>query len=779
MFKNMKLSAKIGVGFGLLILISILLGVIAVWNMTKISTESTKLAQEYVPEVDVAMALRGSANELMYEMRGYALSEEEVYHERAQKPIDTLAKKLQEAKDLASRAKNLVKLQDQIDVAEASYEQYKTLIAETLQATSALNKERQKLDINAAAFMEACATFLEGQNAAFQVDLNDRQKKIELVFDIVQMGTDARVANFKGQASSDNALIQQAINTIKGVETPLNALRKITTSQADIERINLTQQAAQNYAEAMQAYLKDTTGANKAANQKAMDEAAAIYVSTCHEYLEDQQEKLTIDMTERQTKINLANDIIDLGNNTRVSVFKSQATRDPALIRQAFENFNKMSKNYAKLREITRKAEDLALIDKTETSGENYSAAMRAFLDNWLHLQEIGKEREEVGNTFKAACDTTATAGMEQTDEIANAAATSLSRASWVMIVGLLVAIAVGIVLAITITLSIVKPISAIINALTSASEQVTAASTQVSQASQQSAEGASEQASSLEETSASLEEMTSMTVQNSDHAQKANSGSQNAGQQVDSAVNAMQRMLSTIGDIKKSSDETAKIIKTIDEIAFQTNLLALNAAVEAARAGEAGKGFAVVAEEVRNLAQRSAEAARNTSDLIEDSQKKAESGVNVAEEVAKNLDVAAKQTKDVSSLIEEIAAASREQSQGIEQINTAVAEMDKVVQQNAASAEESASASEEMAAQAEEVNNIVNTLRGIIEGAKSQAAAMANRLMPQRRAAAQATRRPAALPPKKAELKKPAQKGRAVKPEEVIPLDDDDFSDF
>ena len=181
-----------------------------------------------------------------------------------------------------------------------------------------------------------------------------------------------------------------------------------------------------------------------------------------------------------------------------------------------------------------------------------------------------------------------------------------------------------------------------------------------------------------------------------------------------------MKRMAVAIDQIKSSSDQTAKILKTIDEIAFQTNLLALNAAVEAARAGDAGKGFAVVAEEVRNLAMRSAEAAKNTATLIEESQKNADNGVTVSAEVAEILSQIVIGSQKVTQLSAEVSAGSNEQAQGIEQVNVAVAQMDKVTQSNAANAEESASASEELSAQARELNDMVNTLVQIVGGSGS-----------------------------------------------------------
>ncbi len=287
-------------------------------------------------------------------------------------------------------------------------------------------------------------------------------------------------------------------------------------------------------------------------------------------------------------------------------------------------------------------------------------------------------------------------------------------------------AIIIGIIAAFFIIISITRPINRIINDLTDGAGQVGSASEQVASASQSLAEGASEQASSLEETSSSLEEMSSMTKQNADNARQANGLASDASSAADKGMNAMTGMSSAMQEIKKSSDETAKIIKVIDEIAFQTNLLALNAAVEAARAGEAGKGFAVVAEEVRNLAQRSAVAAKDTSSLIEGSQKNAEAGVKSTEELVEILKNITGGIKKVTDLLGEVTAASDEQAQGVEQLNTAVGQMDQVTQQNASNAEESSSASEELASQAQEMQRVVADLNSIVHGA--QANSMENR---------------------------------------------------
>ncbi len=258
--------------------------------------------------------------------------------------------------------------------------------------------------------------------------------------------------------------------------------------------------------------------------------------------------------------------------------------------------------------------------------------------------------------------------------------------------------------------------------------EQVASAANEISTGSQGLAQGASEQASTLEEISSNLQEISSMTKQNTANSKEARSLSDGARNSTEGGMRSMKSLSEAVMRIKTSSDSTAKIVKTIEEIALQTNLLALNAAVEAARAGDAGKGFAVVAEEVRNLAMRSAEAAKSTAQLIDEAVRNTEEGVSLNSEVSRNFDEITAQIDKVSVVVAEIAAASEQQNQGVEQINVAVEQMNGVTQQTAANSEESASAAEELSGQSQEMLSLVGGFTTTGSGASTRRSVSAGR---------------------------------------------------
>ncbi len=275
-------------------------------------------------------------------------------------------------------------------------------------------------------------------------------------------------------------------------------------------------------------------------------------------------------------------------------------------------------------------------------------------------------------------------------------------------------ALAAGILICWLITRAITKPLSVINGGLTDGAGKVASVAGQVSINSQQLAEGSSKQAAAIEQTSSSIEEMASMIGLNAQNADQANELIRKTADIAGRANENMGQLTVSMDSISRSSEQSQKIIKTIDEIAFQTNLLALNAAVEAARAGEVGAGFAIVAEEVRNLAMRAAEAVKDTAGIIQDTVNKIGAGAELVGKTNEAFSMVVDNVRKAGDFVSEIAEASGEQSQGIDQINKAINEMDRVMQSNAANAEETASASQEMSSLAEALNEFVCELGGL-----------------------------------------------------------------
>ncbi|MBB6142636.1 methyl-accepting chemotaxis protein/methyl-accepting chemotaxis protein-1 (serine sensor receptor) [Silvibacterium bohemicum] len=303
-----------------------------------------------------------------------------------------------------------------------------------------------------------------------------------------------------------------------------------------------------------------------------------------------------------------------------------------------------------------------------------------------------------------------------QVTEIAAGNESLIHSSIWVVVVMILLSAAAGAVV-IYIVRQIDCALTQVVAELTEGSQQTASAAAQVSSSSQLLAQGSSEQAASLEETSASAEEINSMARKNTENAANMAQMVGKSKKEFQDTDRQLSDMMVAMDDINNSSSKIAKIIKIIDEIAFQTNILALNAAVEAARAGEAGMGFAVVADEVRSLAQRSAQAAKDTASLIEDSVAKSVAGKAVLGGVVTSVQQISNEFTDLATLVDDVSYGSREQSVGIDQIRTALGQMEQVIQTTAANAEESAAAAEELNGQSEAMKEITGRLNGMVGG--------------------------------------------------------------
>ena len=406
----MKLGMKIGAGFSLLIIIAMALGAMASYNMYTAAKESTKMAHEYVPEVDVALELRGATNRIMYEMRGFGLSEDKKFYEDAQKEFRAMDAILEKARKLADEARHLKKLKGQLDQIESVHHKYEKASVETLGITEKLSENRVALDENAAKYADNAAQFLAGQNEKFKTDLSERQKKVQLVTSIVGLVSQARVTNFKAQATGDAALMQKALDLLGGIAKFTGELRPITKGKEFTEIIDQLEDAGQAYAKSMESYL--AVGNEMAQDQKEMDRAAGAYMEETSTLLTEQNGKLRSemefqggDLSARFKSINLLTEIKDLGNKARVANFKAQAAQDPDLMKEAVSALGKAKDTLGELRKVTHNDQELQRINTIETSAQSYLESINGYLGNLTGLGTIRNDMDRAAGSVTALCD--------------------------------------------------------------------------------------------------------------------------------------------------------------------------------------------------------------------------------------------------------------------------------------------------------------------------------------------------------------------------------------
>jgi methyl-accepting chemotaxis protein len=420
--------------------------------------------------------------------------------------------------------------------------------------------------------------------------------------------------------------------------------------------------------------------------------------------------------------------IVEYIQRARVNLYKIVLADSPEVIE---EYANKVNDYMKIVDENIEKYRDTYINDDDRRSWENYIETKKAFTSYFEKIITLARNNmrtdaialldgkaSEASDITNEALDKIINLNVEGAKTISEGNTDLANQTSMIMIAITVIGFIISIILAIWLGVYVIsKPLMRISETLKNGSGQIATASNQLSSSSQEIANGATEQASSIEETTSSMEELASMVKQNVTNAQEASNLAEKASINSKDGYAQMEKMLESMTEINKSSDQIKKIIKVIDDIAFQTNILALNAAVEAARAGEAGMGFAVVADEVKNLANRSAEAAKETSSMIEDSIKRTESGVQIASKLAEVFKEILSTVQKVTEMTREVETASKQQDSGINQVNRVIVQFDEVVQANASSAEETASSAEELLAQVENLNDIVKQLVLLVSG--------------------------------------------------------------
>ncbi len=397
--------------------------------------------------------------------------------------------------------------------------------------------------------------------------------------------------------------------------------------------------------------------------------------------------------------------------------WQALATFDTAAMIEAADGLNNLSTDAKNALQNATRPQDKETMATANRAVENVSGIFRKIEGIWSQMLAKGEARVKIFTNLLATSSRVTEQYAKEMQGMTTDSMRELAAVNFIQIIGVIAIVVLGLLVAYFLTRGITRPLNQIIDQLTDGSGALAKSADAIGASSKDLSEGATNQAASLEETSSALDQLTAMTRKNAENAKATDDTTRDTAAMVERGAESVRNMTSAMGEINDSSEKIGNIIKTIEGIAFQTNLLALNAAVEAARAGEAGKGFAVVADEVRNLAQRSAQAARDTNELIAGTVERVRNGSQISSAMEENFKGIEEGVHKAGKLVSEIASATNEQALGVEQINTSVAQMDRVTQATAQESQRTFEESQALNEEAGRMNEMVYRLTRLVHG--------------------------------------------------------------
>lgn len=707
----MKLRTKLVLGFAAVMCIMIALGALGMVMFKRVGTNMGVLANRSLPALQGSTQVEREALKTLLHEKDFLLSKTEDAGTQTRAALQKLSAQVAELSQTAVKSGDADAASRAAEVQKLTAE-YTELFDKTAAALQMNAKAEHSMDEKGALVRTVANELMESKKGEY----TDAKNALAIINNVNAWALDMRLSE-KSFALEQNPQHLNAIKrNLQSLMKAFEQLEKLKPNETERKQIGNARAAAEDYGKAILAWAE---GLKQGGDEEALKANLKI-MNRAGDTLSQVVEDYTL---VKQAAVDKSTDAVFIVREIGETVLIAQLAEKRFIINRDAKHWEELKQRieslatlYKKLHAAVASDADKQRIQSAVLATEQYWAAAKSYAQNQKEVTENVLPRMKVnGEQVLAAVQKTQDNAWSEFDSVKSSTQSIVSSSNLMIVIALGLGIVVGALLALLITRSITRPIHLVISGLAGSAAQVSTAAEQVSESSGVLAEGSSEQAAAIEETSSSLEEMASMTKQNADNATHASRLINDANQIVAEANASFAKLTQSMAQISVASEETQKIVKTIDEIAFQTNLLALNAAVEAARAGEAGAGFAVVADEVRNLAMRAADASRNTAGLIEDTVKRVKEGSSLLGKTGDEFKKVATGVLKSTELLNEIAIASQEQAQGIEQINRAVSEMDKVIQRNAATAEESASASEVMSSQAGQMKGYVADLIAMV----------------------------------------------------------------